>query len=191
MYQKSSKSLNELKKRREKLRSSIEGNVSNFLKNFIKSDLTQSVSKHQSKRINKALTQKIILYPSDRGIYVAYSEETDTTYIISQRPASCTCNDFMYNCDYKSGECCKHIWKLRAMMSIDALPSRDDLPNLWTLACIQNDLTHADNANKDLTKLRQELTTLQKEIARTDWYNVDYREVYSKWYKILDDAELE
>lgn len=191
MYQKSKKSLNELKKRREKLRASIEGNVSNFLKNYIKSDLTHSVADHQSQRIHKALTQKIILYPSDRGIYVAYSEETDETYIISQQPAACMCNDFMYNCDYQSGECCKHIWKLRAMMSIEALPPRDALPNLWTLAGIQEDLEHANNTNRDLSGLEENLSSLQKDIARTDWFNVDYRTVYEKWYKILDESDLE
>lgn len=191
MYQKSAKSLNELKKRREKLKASIEGNVSNFLKNFIKSDLTHSVSDHQSQRINKALTQTIIIYPSDRGIYVAYSEETDTSYVISQQPAACMCNDFMYNCDYQSGECCKHIWKLRAMMSIDALPPRDTLPNLWTLVGIQSDLNHAKNTNRDLSDLEAELTSLQQDLGRTDWFNVEYRGVYSRWYRILDEADLD
>lgn len=165
--------------------------MSNFLKNFIKSDLTHSVSDHQSQRINKALTQKIIIYPEERGIYIAYSEETDTSYVISLRPASCTCNDFMYNCDYDSGECCKHIWKLRAMISIDALPPRDALPNLWTLAEIQNDIEHASNVNRDFSKLKQGLANLQADVARPDWYNLDYRDIYTRWYKMLEEPDLD
>lgn len=97
----------------------------------------------------------------------------------------------MYNCDYDAGECCKHIWKLRSMMAIDALPPRDALPNLWTLACIQDDLTAVNRADTDLSDLKQGLATLQKEVARTDWFNVEYDEVYEQWYDILNDADLE
>lgn len=180
--------LRELNKRRQILRASIKGEVSNFLRNYVKADLSQTVSDHQSQRIHKALSEKIILYPEARGIYMAASG--DEIYVISLDPASCTCSDFMYNCDYQSGECCKHIWKLRAMIHIGGLPSHDSLPNLWTLAGIQNDLQSVNDSDKDLSQLKSGLIELQTKVARTEWYNVDYKDIYTKWHGLIDSVEL-
>lgn len=181
----------ELYKRREKLRAVIDGSVPKFLNNYIKSDLTTMVSDHQSQRINKALKQDIVIYPEARGVYVAHSKDSDSSYVLSLEPASCTCSDFMYNCDYKSGESCKHIWKLRAMISIGALPPQDSLPNLWTLARIQTDLHHIDKSEEDLSELRNRLVNLQKNLASTDWYNVEYKEIYEEWYEMLQETDLD
>lgn len=186
-----SDSLKELRKRREKLKAVVKGTVPTFLVNYIKSDLTTMVSDHQSKRINNALNQEIIIYPEARGVYVAQSSSSDEEYIISLEPASCTCNDFMYNCDYKAGESCKHIWKLRAMISIDALPPQDSLPNLWTLSRIQTNLHQIDNHHTELSTVYTDLVQLQKDLSETDWYNVGYKQIYTEWYEILDKADLE
>lgn len=175
-----------LSKRKNFLDAAISGELNSFLQNHILSEFPVPDDPHQKDRLIKSISTKIPILPESRGIYLAYpeTETKNKPYVLSVNPYSCTCGDFMYNCNYLNGQYCKHIWKLQVLLSLKVVPPRTALPNLWTLAQLEDDIAQAqsDEEYSIASKLRE----LQTQISEEPWYNVDYIQIYKDWFHILE-----
>lgn len=175
-----------LSKRKTFLEGAISGELNEFLQNHILSEFPIPDDPHQKDRMIKSVSSQIPILPDSRGIYVAYPESQDSEkpYILSVNPYSCTCGDFMYNCDYINGQYCKHIWKLQVLLSLQIVPPRTALPNLWTLAQLENDIKAAQE--ESAYEIASEIRKLQTRISEKPWYDIDYLAIYQEWFEILD-----
>lgn len=171
-----------LKKRFFLLQATAAGNFSKYHKQKLQSDLSTALDEHQQNRMISAIQSDMKVYPDTKGICNAESSSSNDKYTISSSPPTCTCSDFLWNCDYEEGQCCKHIWKIRLLRSIGAIPDKDRLPDVWIATQITEDLKTVYTITDSPPNATDDLRTLREEIERTPWYDLHYGPIYAYWY---------
>lgn len=174
-----------LLKRKQLLAAAVDGTMSQFFKNHSLAVFSSDLSSKQQKRLNSSLDQKITIIPKSRGIYHCFSRSSGKSYMLSLHPHTCTCSDFLYTCDYTNGEVCKHLWKLKSLIEIEAIPQNTQLPKLWTLSRLNQDISYATKTNN--LQLKEELEQLRETVEQTKWYHINYIRIYSYWYKLFTE----
>jgi predicted nucleic acid-binding Zn finger protein len=156
-----------------------------YLQPYIDEDIFIALSDEQTTRAKNALNERISVIPRAKGMYwvVSYSKEQPTRYSINLNASTCTCADYLYNCDPDTGFVCKHIWRVRYLLSQDALPDETENPYNWLLIRLDKDRRFYLSQQEE--ELYQEAMDLREKIGQTDSYNINYWWAYRRRAEIL------
>lgn len=145
-----------------------------------------SLSDDQQTRAKNALNERISVVPRAKGMYwvLSYSDDDNPNkYSINYGVSACTCSDFMYNCDPNKGLVCKHIWRVRFLLSQNCLPEQEENPYNWLLLRLQEDIQYYKNNQHTEIQARAErlLNTLSSKNSRI----IDYAWAFRKRSELL------
>lgn len=155
-----------------------------ILPEVIDTDLFMALSNEQKQRAKSALGEQISVIPRAKGMYwiISYTSEEPEKYSVNIDTTTCTCEDFMYNCDPETGVVCKHIWRVRYLLHQRAIPAADENPYNWILLQLEQDRQFLKD---DYTKIHNEIQTLQDSIIQDKSWRIDYNWAYRRRAEIL------
>jgi len=134
----------------------------------------------QQERMERAVTEDLVVYPISKTSSQVLSGESE--YIVSGEPPACQCEDFLFNCDYRHGEYCKHVWTVEFLQSCGVIP-KSEPPQNWLIEQIQMDLSSAAEGGFD--KIIPKGLQLLSDISEKEPHYTNWREFYSRWLQLL------
>lgn len=158
------------------------------------SRIIDSVSDEHEKRIHSSIRQSFYVFPRSAGLYTVHSVDEGTienTYNVNLHfgTSACSCTDYLIRCTGK-GMGCKHIWRVRLLTKIGALPAKNQDPFSWIISELYKDkkwlkdnIANPDRDIKELSKLENKVTDLGRD-------NVYYETIMKKRARIMMNASL-
>lgn len=158
------------------------------------SRITDSVSEEHEKRIHSSIKQSFYVFPRSAGLYTVHSvDEGDikNTYNVNLHfgTSACSCTDYLIRCTGK-GMGCKHLWRVRLLIKIGALPAKNQDPFRWLISELYKDkkwlkdnIKNPDNDIRSLSNLESKVTGLGRD-------NVYYETIMKTRARIMMNASL-
>lgn len=140
----------------------------------------------QQERMERAVEEHITVYPISETSSQVLSGESE--YIVAGEPPACRCEDFLFNCDYRHGEYCKHVWAVEFLQQCGLVPESEH-PQSWLIEQIQIDLSSA--AEAQYTDIIPEGLQLLSDISEKKRHYTNWREFYPRWLNLLAQYENE
>lgn len=163
--------------------------VSGVLPEVIDDALFLALSDEQERRARDALREQLSVIPRAKGMYwvVSYSGQEPTKYSINLDTTTCTCEDFMYNCNPETGVVCKHIWRVRYLIQQNALPNPEKNPYNWLTDQLETDRFYLNRIDKQT--LADELKKVHDSVKQNRSWLIDYEPVFRRRAEILSNLE--
>lgn len=153
-----------------------------------------SLTDEHSNRLNSAITDDYHVYPISSGLYSVESIDSgsvENTYTVNLRNSSaCSCYDFLLRCT-GSGMSCKHIWRVRFLIKLEALPHKDEDPFSWLISELYKDQEWLKKNNLENSRYHKEITDLEYTMTNKGRSDVNYKSIMDKRANILMKATRE
>lgn len=159
--------------------------VTQYLEPYIDGEIFEVLSDDQTKRAKSAINERMSVIPRTKGMYwvISYTDDEPNKYSINYEGSSCTCGDYLYNCDPETGLVCKHLWRVRYLVSQDALPSKNENPYNWLLIHLDKDLRFY--LSKQRQSLYEEALELREKVGEESSHSINYWWAYRRRAEIL------
>lgn len=151
-------------------------------------DILSNLTQKQQTRAKNAIHERLSVIPQAPGMYwvITYSDEQyPRKYSINYDVQSCTCKDYMYNCDPDIGPVCKHIWMVRLLIQERNFPDQQTVPINWLQNQTQSDISLYQNQKQH--KLAMQAETLLNFIKRSETRKVNLPWAFRKRAELLAD----
>ena len=149
--------------------------------------ILNSITEDHANRVKSGLNGGFRVYPKSDGLYVVESMEdgsVKSTYSINLKSGSgCSCRDYLMRCTGQNMSC-KHIWRVRILTKLDALPSRKQDSYKWLSRELYKDVKWIKSLDGEHADFIDEIENLQLELDNDGTENVDYK------YYIRERADI-
>lgn len=157
--------------------------------------LLESVTDEHRKRIKSSIKESYYVFPKSNGLYSVESADNgvvENTYTVNlNNTPACSCHDYLLRCT-GSGMSCKHIWRVRILIRLEALPSQDEDVFAWLVSEIYKDREWiSSNCPSDVSNYKKRLRKLEKDLNKDGRQKAHYKKYMNRRCRILMDATTE
>lgn len=153
--------------------------------------IINSITDQHSDKLKSAIQDHFYVYPRSAGLYKIESVESgsvENTYTVNLiNTDSCSCYDFLLRCT-GSGMFCKHIWRVRFLIKLGALPNQDEDPFSWLLNEIYKDMEWLRDEQLENTDCYETVLNLETEMTNLGRQDINYKKVMNKRAEALIKA---
>lgn len=155
--------------------------------------ILSGVTDQHGSRVQSAVDQEFKVFPRSTGLYTVESVKdgaVDSTYIVNMKSDPvCSCMDFNIRCTGQNMSC-KHIWRVRLLIRLDALPRSKDKSFSWMTTELQKDLRWLDEKDAD-DRYVQAIDQIQQDLDEKGHTYADYKDYMVQRADILTSAEID
>lgn len=167
------------------------GTPQSVLKDLDIQPVVDSLTDEHAKRLRSAVDGDYHIYPKSSGLYSVESIEdgkTENTYSVNLNSNSvCSCYDYMLRCN-GSGMSCKHIWRVRFLIKLGALPNKDEDPFSWIVSEIYKDLNWLEDRDLEDSEFYTKIEDLENSLTKQGRSDIDYKDIINRRANILMKA---
>ena len=149
--------------------------------------ILESVTEEHADRVKSGLQGEFRVYPKSDGLYIVESMEdgkVKNTYSVNLKSGSgCSCKDYLMRCTGQNMSC-KHIWRVRILIKLDALPGRKQNSYRWMSKELYEDVQWIKSLDGDQEEFVNKIEELQLELGNDGPQDVNYR------YYIRERADI-
>jgi hypothetical protein len=153
--------------------------------------ILNSVTDDHADRIISGIEGNFRVYPKSDGLYTVESMDdgrVKNTYTVNLKSESaCSCRDYLIRCTGQNMGC-KHIWRVRVLIKLDALPGRSQDPFPWLISEFYKDIEWLSDSENDLSAYIKEIEELKSELDSDGRQNAKYKYYIQKRSDILIKA---
>lgn len=168
------------------------GTPKNALKDVDIEPILESVTEEHADRVKSGLQGEFRVYPKSDGLYIVESMEdgkVKNTYSVNLKSGSgCSCRDYLMRCTGQNMSC-KHIWRVRILVKLDALPGREQDSYRWMSKELYEDVKWIKSLDGEQEEFVDEIETLQLELDDDGAQNADYKYYIRERASILMQAK--
>lgn len=136
------------------------------------------VTDEHKKRIQSAINGDYRVYPISDGLYSVESLNdgvVKNTYNVNLHSSSgCSCFDYLMRC-IGSGMACKHIWRVRLLIRVNALPSSSQDPFSWLISELYKDRKWLRKLDIQSEGLQSQIHEIEKDLTNLGRMNANYK----------------
>lgn len=168
------------------------GTPKNALEDVDIEPILESVTDDHANRVKSALEGEFRVYPKSDGLYAVESMEdgkVKDTYSINLKSGSgCSCRDYLMRCTGQNMSC-KHIWRVRILTKLDALPGRQQNSYTWMSRELYKDVKWIRSLDGENEEYVNKIENLQLELDGDGSQNVKYKHYIRERANILMQAK--
>lgn len=150
--------------------------------------VVDSLTDEHAKRLRSAIDDDYHIYPKSSGLYSVESVEdgkTENTYSVNLNSNSvCSCYDYMLRCN-GSGMSCKHIWRVRFLIKLGALPNKDEDPFSWLISELYKDLEWLESKDLGKSEFHGKIVELEGSATKSGRGEIKYKPIMNRRANIL------
>lgn len=150
--------------------------------------LEETLSQEAISRLHSAQSSQFYVFPRSASLYRVESVtdgRVKSVYTVNVRSQhACNCSDYVHR-RADNHFACKHIWRVRLLIKLDALPAVEEDPYAWLINELHKDKQWLQNTTTDATESIAKLNRLEKRTTRGQRGQIDYRTIFRKRARAL------
>lgn len=155
--------------------------------------ILDSVTEDHKKRVKSSVTEDFRVYPKSDSLYIVESVKDDAVkdvYTVNlTRGAACSCRDYIMRCAGNNMSC-KHIWRVRVLVKLGALPSRKQDPFSWLTSELYKDIEWLESLDSDMKEFASEIEKIQSRLDIDGRQDADYKSHMIRRADVLTKATI-
>lgn len=139
--------------------------------------LEDSLGEKATRRLTSAQSSQFYVFPRSPSLYRVESVTdgcVESIYTVNMRSRhACDCSDYFHRGDNHFA--CKHIWRVRLLIKLTALPAPDEDPYAWLINELYKDKQWLRDAASNPTRAITKLEELEARATDSWREQIDYR----------------